>query len=181
MPSKACDKFLRPPSKNSITNKFWFFLVHFLTRKLRERQTHKTRRNGNERMLSQFAIIKSYLDERSRRFSYGHMCSSVSGAESEDERASARRMKEVGGKNEITNFRYHMPFARMVFMHMVHHILISTSFFFLRCPYRGLNEIVDNQQFVFFFFRVPSFLPVPKKREFLRESTKTVTTKIDSS
>lgn len=132
-------------------------------------------------MLSQLAIIKSYLDERSGKerksrdrhmrtqirialFSRmrGHMFHSMS-AKKEDK--NARRMEET----EITNFRYHMPFPRSrlrlqrwLFVCMVHHIIIFTSLSFalLQVEFfgnvvfamRGLNEIVDNQQFVLFLF-----------------------------
>lgn len=112
-------------------------------------------------------------------------------------------------RNEITNFRYHMPFPRSLFFafyaygssHYYLHVASLTSiplhFFFsffsgqrFYSPCRGLNEIVDNQQFVLFFF---SFSPLrclrnagPEKksnedRQFLRKSKKKCKTSEDAT
>lgn len=84
--------------------------------------------------------------------------------------------KNEGNRRRKRDYQFSISHAipkkslSLLFMHMVHHIIISTSslrpfsppfvlphFFFVYSPCQGLNEIVDNQQFVL-FLRLSLFL-----------------------
>lgn len=130
------------------------------------------------KMLSQFTIIKSYLDERSKRereekdfsrspYVFGFffaawphvlvLCWSA--------KKIRRRTRETKDSQFLISHAKSSFFA-YGFIELSQHfrLLYSLSFFVILCW--GLNEIVDNQQFVLFLF----FSPVPKKK------TKTSTT-----
>lgn len=87
-----------------------------------------------EEMLSQFVVIKSYLDERSRRWPYvrrsGHMCE---GGKKKRTNPGEEKREEWRKPRlpifDITSHSREVVFsARCAFlMHMVHHIIISAS------------------------------------------------------
>jgi hypothetical protein len=140
-----------------------FFSTH------KKRQTHE---RAATKMLSQFTIIKSYLDERSGReekeqqkkilarspYVYGYFAAWPHVLVSCRKRANKREKNEGNDDGQFSIS--HDKKCSLLYAYWFITECLCLGFHSFSLLRRGLNEIVDNQQFVLFLFSSP----VPKKK-----------------